>query len=94
MASSHGGNEATSDAVERRPGSLRCTTRSGSSRPFFPPVGGGIFSLSDNGTQFAWGLGAQAHVGNVGARLEYENFNIRNTNGANIVSLGVFLNLF
>jgi hypothetical protein len=54
----------------------------------------GFFSLSDKGTQFAWGIGAQAHVGNFGARLEYENFNIRNTNGANIVSLGVFLNLF
>ena len=59
-----------------------------------PPGGGSFFSLSDNGTQFAWGLGAQAHVGNFGARLEYENFSIRNTNGANIFSLSVFLNLF
>jgi len=56
--------------------------------------GPGLFSLSDEGTQFAWGIGAQAHVGNFGARLEYENFSIRNTNGANIVSLSVFLNLF
>jgi len=56
--------------------------------------GGPFFSLSDNGTQFAWGIGTQAHVGNFGARLEYENFSIRNTNGANIVSLSVFLNLF
>jgi outer membrane protein with beta-barrel domain len=53
-----------------------------------------FFSLSDNGTQFAWGIGAQVHVGNFGGRLEYENFSIRNTNGANIVSLSVFLNLF
>ena len=67
---------------------------SGGSTTGTPPVGGGFFSLSDNGTQFAWGLGAQAHVGNFGARLEYENFSIRNTNGANIVSLSVFLNLF
>jgi hypothetical protein len=52
-----------------------------------------FFSLSDNGTQFAWGIGAQLHVGNIGGRLEYENFNIRNTNGVNIVSLSVFLNL-
>ena len=54
----------------------------------------GLFSLSDEGTQFAWGIGAQVHVGNFGGRLEYENFSIRNTNGANIVSLSVFLNLF
>ena len=54
----------------------------------------GFFSLSDNGTQFAWGAGAQVHIGNLGARLEYENFSVRNTNGANIVSLSVFLNLF
>lgn len=54
----------------------------------------GIFSLSDNGTEFAWGVGGQFHVGNLGARLEYENFSVRNTDGANIVSLSVFLNLF
>ena len=53
-----------------------------------------LFSLSDNGTQFAWGAGAQVHIGNVGARLEYENFSVRNTSGANLVSLSVFLNLF
>jgi len=58
------------------------------------PGGPGLFSLSDNGTQFAWGIGGQVHIGNLGARLEYENFSIRNTNGANIVSLSVFLNLF
>jgi hypothetical protein len=29
----------------------------------------------------------------VGARLEYENFSIRNTGGVNLVSLSVFLNL-
>jgi hypothetical protein len=53
-----------------------------------------IGPLSDNGTQFAWGVGGQAHLGNFGARLEYESFNIRNTSGANLVSLSVFLNLF
>jgi len=58
------------------------------------PGGAGLFSLSDEGTQFAWGIGGQVHIGNLGARLEYENFSIRNTNGANIVSLSVFLNLF
>jgi len=56
--------------------------------------GAGFFSLSDNGTQFAWGVGGQVHFGNLGARLEYENFSIRNTSGANLVSLSVFLNLF
>ena len=64
---------------------------SGSNSLGAPP---GLFSLSDNGTQFAWGVGTQAHVGNFGARLEYENFSIRNTSGANIVSLSVFFNLF
>jgi hypothetical protein len=53
-----------------------------------------FFSLSDNGTQFAWGVGGQLHFGTVGGRLEYENFNIRNTNGANVISLSVYLNLF
>lgn len=54
----------------------------------------GLFSLSDNGTQFAWGVGGQVHFGMIGGRLEYENFNIRNTNGANVISASVFLNLF
>ncbi|HEV2285547.1 MAG TPA: hypothetical protein VGR80_05860 [Steroidobacteraceae bacterium] len=54
----------------------------------------GFFSLSDNGTQFAWGVGGQVHFGNLGARLEYENFSIRNTGGVNLVSLTAFINLF
>jgi hypothetical protein len=54
-----------------------------------------FLSLSDKGTQFAWGVGAQVHAGNIGGRLEYEHFNISNTvNGASVVSLSVFLNLF
>ena len=53
-----------------------------------------LFALSRNGTEFAWGGGAQVHVGNFGARLEYENFRIPNTNGADVVSLEVFFNLF
>jgi hypothetical protein len=72
-------------------GLARWTQSGGVSTSGTPP---GFFSLSDKGTQFAWGVGGQVHIGNVGARLEYENFNIRNTNGANIVSLSVFLNLF
>lgn len=49
---------------------------------------------SNNGTQFAWGVGTQVHAGNVGARLEYENLRIPDTNGANIVSLAVYVNIF
>jgi hypothetical protein len=69
-------------------------TSSGSSTVVFPPGPGSFSSLSDNGSQFAWGVGGQLHLGNLGARLEYENFNVRNTSGANIVSLSVFLNFF
>ena len=52
-----------------------------------------LFEFSDSGTSFAWGAGAQVHVGNVGARLEYESYNIPNTNGAQIISLDVILRL-
>jgi hypothetical protein len=69
-------------------------TSSGGNTVIRPPSGNQFFSLSDNGTQFAWGAGGQLHIGNLGARLEYENFSIRNTSGASIVSLSVFLNLF
>jgi hypothetical protein len=48
---------------------------------------------SIHGTDFAWGVGVQAHITMFGARLEYENFNIPQTSGARIVSLSVFLNL-
>lgn len=50
-------------------------------------------SFSTNGTEFAWGIGVQAHISMFGARLEYENFNIPNTSGAKVTSLSVFLNL-
>ena len=49
-------------------------------------------SLSNNGTGFAWGVGTQVHFGHFGARLEYESFRVPSTNGADVVSLGVFLN--
>jgi opacity protein-like surface antigen len=49
--------------------------------------------FSHTGTDFAWGIGVQAHITMFGARLEYENFNIPNTSGAKIASLSVFLNL-
>jgi hypothetical protein len=53
--------------------------------------GAALFSLSDNGTEFAWGVGAQAHMGMFGARLEYEAFHIQNTSGAGILSLSGYL---
>jgi len=39
-------------------------------------------------------VGTQVHVGRIGGRLEYESFRIPNTDGANVVSLSVFLNLY
>jgi len=55
---------------------------------------GNFFSLSDSGTEFAWGIGAQAHMGKLGVRLEYESFSLPNTNGANVFSLDAMLSLF
>jgi hypothetical protein len=49
-------------------------------------------SFSNSGTEFAWGIGVQAHINMFGARLEYENFNIPNTDGAKVASLSAFLN--
>ena len=43
----------------------------GSSTPAFP-----AFAFDEDGTEFAWGAGVQAHFGSFGARLEYENFSI------------------
>lgn len=57
-----------------------------------PP--GSFFAFSDQGTEFAWGAGAQAHIGNIGGRLEYERFKIPNTNDARVFSLSVILSLF
>ena len=53
----------------------------------YPNAGSSLFSFSSDGTSFAWGAGAQVHLGMIGARLEYEKFNITNTGGAGIVSL-------
>ncbi|HEY6824592.1 MAG TPA: outer membrane beta-barrel protein [Steroidobacteraceae bacterium] len=58
-----------------------------------PPFGSSGTSFSTNGTDFAWGIGVQAHISLIGARLEYENFNVPNTSGARVASLSVFLNL-
>jgi hypothetical protein len=54
---------------------------------------GALFSFSNHGTEFAWGAGVGAHVGNVGGRLEYERFSIPNTDGARVYSLEVTFNI-
>jgi len=48
-----------------------------------------LFALDDHGTDSAWGGGAQAHFGALGLRLEYEQFNVRNAEGAKLVSFDV-----
>jgi opacity protein-like surface antigen len=48
-----------------------------------------LFALDDHGTDFAWGGGAQAHFGALGLRLEYEQFNVRDTDGVKAVSFDV-----
>jgi hypothetical protein len=45
--------------------------------------------LNDEGTEFAYGAGAQLQFGSLGARLEYESFDIANTDGADLVSIGL-----
>ena len=45
------------------------------------------FSASDEGTEFAWGAGVQARFGSLGARLEYEQFNIIDNEKLGTVSL-------
>jgi opacity protein-like surface antigen len=48
---------------------------------------------SDTGTGFAWGIGVQAHSGRVGARVEYEQLKMGMTNGLQVVSFVVTVNL-
>jgi outer membrane protein with beta-barrel domain len=60
----------------------------------FPPPSTSIYPRSLSGTDFAWGIGVQAHVKMFGVRLEYEGLEVNN-NTANVASLSVsvFLNL-
>jgi opacity protein-like surface antigen len=46
-----------------------------------------LFAIDRRGTDFAWGVGTQAHFGPLGVRLEYEQFDVTNTDGAHAVSL-------
>jgi hypothetical protein len=56
-------------------------------------VTGGIgdldFSDSDSGTDFAYGAGLQARFGSLAARLEYERFEVDNTDEVAMISLGL-----
>jgi predicted porin len=46
--------------------------------------GGSLFALDRNGTSFVWGAGAQYHYGPLGLRLEYEHFQMPDTDGARL----------
>jgi opacity protein-like surface antigen len=49
-----------------------------------------LFSVSDNGTNFAWGVGGQVHfLGRVAVRIEYEHFNVHDADDVQLYSLGV-----
>ncbi len=48
-----------------------------------------LFAFDDRGTEFAWGGGAQVHFGGLAARLEYERFDVKHTNGVEALSLGL-----
>ena len=48
-----------------------------------------VSRFKDDGTEFAYGAGVQAHFGSLGARLEYESFDIEDTNGIDLFSLGL-----
>jgi hypothetical protein len=47
------------------------------------------FRFDDDGTEFGYGVGVQARLGSLGARLEYEQFDVDNTDGVELLSLGV-----
>jgi hypothetical protein len=66
--------------------------------PDYPPLGSStvtplVSTMSFSGTDFAWGVGVQAHIKMFGVRLEYEGFQVNNQT-ASIGSLSVFLSLW
>ena len=48
----------------------------------------GLFDLDDHGTEFAYGAGVQVHLGSLAARLEYEQFDVKHTDGVELLTLG------
>lgn len=51
--------------------------------------GGVSFSDDESGTDFAYGAGVQARFGSLGARLEYERFEVDGTDEVAMLTLGV-----
>lgn len=49
---------------------------------------GGLFAIDDDGTEFAYGVGAQVRLGSLAGRLEYEQFDVDGTDGVELLSLG------
>ena len=47
------------------------------------------FQFDDKGTEFGYGAGVQVRLGSLGARLEYEQFDVDHTDGVELLSLGV-----
>lgn len=47
------------------------------------------FDIDDDGTEFAYGVGAQVRLGSLAARLEYEQFDIDNSDGLELLTLGL-----
>jgi len=47
-----------------------------------------LFNVDERGTEFAWGVGAQAHISRIAVRFEYERFDIPRTDGAKLYTLG------
>lgn len=50
---------------------------------------GETFSDSESGTDFAWGAGIQARLGSLAARLEYERFEVDDTDEVAMITLGL-----
>ncbi|HVS76110.1 MAG TPA: hypothetical protein VHE11_04190 [Steroidobacteraceae bacterium] len=48
-----------------------------------------LFALDRNGTSFAWGAGLQAHWGPIGGRLEYEHFQMPDTDGTRLYTAAI-----
>jgi opacity protein-like surface antigen len=45
------------------------------------------FEFDDDGTEFGYGAGVQVRLGSLAARLEYEQFDVDNTDGIEMLSL-------
>lgn len=48
----------------------------------------GVKTLGDDGTDFAWGVGAQVRFGSAAVRAEYEKFEIGDFDDVNMISIG------